>query len=778
MPSSREQPTRRRLLAALGTSLTGVSLAGCSDRSDSPATATATDQPSSSTSTSPKRPETRTQETDHTVDTPTPDDGSLVAPWPTARGDAANTGRVDATGPRGEPSVKWTGYVGLETDRFPAVGPDGPVFVRADGRVVALDDDGTVRWRTRPLDETRLSPVVTPDGGVVLGSGTGRVVLLDADGTVRWDRTLAAGVGVGHANDETGFTLTSDSVVVTTVDGTVVSLALDDGTRRWRTDTPRTPHRPVARDGRVFLVAENRETDESRVLALDAADGETLWERSVPGSVSVGPGYDDGVVYVTNIDGLVVALSADSGESQWRVRLPEEPWISTIPVVFDDRVWVGTLDEGLYAVDGDGDGVALSVDVPLATTPAVADGRLYVGQTQFGSGDGDGSVAAVGSDGTVQWRTSVRGPVEGLRVHDGTVFVGTETGIAVALDASDGTVRWRQFQRPARLPTPVIGPGGVYLAEIGNQIQGYKIDDGAGHLWGVRFDAHATGTPAILDGLVVSGGGDGTVDARPPSAVFEPTDRLVRTPTPAPDATAQPHVDYPVPEAEWRTTVGDTVGDVGAWPAGLVCGSGTSLLALRRDGSQRWRVDAGGPVRRVPAVADGTVYATTTGGDLVAVDTSGTKQWTLSVGRSASAPVVAVGLDLVAVGTDRGVVAVDTDGTERWRVGTAPVRSAPAVAESLVLAGDDGGRLRAVEADGTVRWDRQLGGAIRGSPAVADGVAYVGTRARRLVAVDTTDGTTNWRLRLSDWVDGAPAVAHGAVFVVDQSRRLWAVVGE
>ncbi|WP_241505778.1 PQQ-dependent dehydrogenase, methanol/ethanol family [Parahaliea mediterranea] len=121
----------------------------------------------------------------------------------------------------------------------------------------------------------------------------------------------------------------------------------------WHYDLP--THRgleatPVVVDGKMFLTGSW-----SRVYALDAANGELLWEYDpkVPPAtgakaccdvVNRGVAVWKGRVYVGTLDGRLIALEADSGELAWSVQTtPTEPpyTITGAPRVVKDKVIIG-----------------------------------------------------------------------------------------------------------------------------------------------------------------------------------------------------------------------------------------------------------------------------------------------------------------------------------------------------------------------------------------------------------------------------------------------------
>jgi alcohol dehydrogenase (cytochrome c) len=120
------------------------------------------------------------------------------------------------------------------------------------------------------------------------------------------------------------------------------SFAIDAAscTEKWQVErvgerrSPLGVHRGFAYlDGRLF-----RGTSDSHVLALDATDGHTIWDRKIdadaPGvSMPMAPIAANGLVFIgnaggdqTGVTGHVYAFDADDGEVRWRFDVvPEDP---------------------------------------------------------------------------------------------------------------------------------------------------------------------------------------------------------------------------------------------------------------------------------------------------------------------------------------------------------------------------------------------------------------------------------------------------------------------
>ncbi|MFO7776390.1 MAG: PQQ-binding-like beta-propeller repeat protein [Candidatus Hydrogenedentota bacterium] len=93
---------------------------------------------------------------------------------------------------------------------------------------------------------------------------------------------------------------------------------------RWQTDLGGDLAAPVAAEGRAFVAS----SDTHQLFALDADNGEVLWEYSFGGRVDSPPTIHEGLVLCGSRDGWVYALRAADGALVWRFRgAPERRWI-------------------------------------------------------------------------------------------------------------------------------------------------------------------------------------------------------------------------------------------------------------------------------------------------------------------------------------------------------------------------------------------------------------------------------------------------------------------
>ncbi len=321
---------------------------------------------------------------------------------------------------------------------------------------------------------------------------------------------------------------------------------------------------------------------------------------------------------------------------------------------------------------------------PVRSTPAVAGGRIFFGSS-------DGSVYAVDLEGRSLWTANTGAAVSASpAVLDGRVFVQNRKGLVLALSAADGKVLWR--------------------TQTGDDI---PLD------WGYENGDVWVSSPAVADGTVLVGSGDGHLYA----------------------------LDAASGKGKWRVETGGRVRASPAVSGGTVyVGSldGSVYAADLATGALKWRFDTEGhglssarfgfdrkSIQSSPAVADGTVYIGARDGSLYALDAAtGKQRWRASHGMSwvITGPAVWDGKVFVGSSDARFMQAVDAKtGREVWRVPMpSSVWSSPSIAGSTLYVGDTGGEAHALDArTGRTLWTFDTGGGIFGAPVPVDGAVLV-----------------------------------------------------
>jgi outer membrane protein assembly factor BamB len=363
------------------------------------------------------------------VATPTPVDpgatpGAVVLAY---RGDAARSGNMPGPGPDGTPAIRWTFQAGAPIGSQVVVVGKVVYVVSTDGTVHAVDlDTGRQQWSASIGAETHGALEVV-DGLVIVGGENGAHAFAVSDGRPAWTAAKAGTVRgapaiVGHtavfdsdegmataldtrtgavlwsqplgAPDDTSVAALDGLAIFGLQDGTVVALAVADGTERWRAESGDGARigTPAIADGRVYVASlDDNGPGTHHIMALDLKTGTLLWRFASPGDrPAYTPAIADGRAITEGEDGNVTALDAATGAVLWQTKAP-----------------------GLVEV-----------------VPAIADGVVY------GASNGGFAFAFDAATGTERWRLPIKGVPYGVAVTTGLVLVGTSVGTLDAIGTS------------------------------------------------------------------------------------------------------------------------------------------------------------------------------------------------------------------------------------------------------------------------------------------------------------------------------------------------------
>lgn len=276
---------------------------------------------------------------------------------------------------------------------------------------------------------------------------------------------------------------------------------------------------PVVAYGHVFAA-----TSRGRVMAVDAESGQVLWEVAAGRCIAGSPAAANKVLLVSLMDpapckphdrgapGYVAALTAATGDEIWRF---EAGVIESSPLVVGNRVFVGSWDNSVYAIDvetgeeiwsyetedrirggatfgkgriyiaGDDDMLyALSArdgelawsakaDGNFRTTPVISAGRVFIGNA-------DGNVYAFDAeDGEELWTYAAGGPVFGTpAIRQNTVYGGSEAGQLFALNAATGDLRWSFDAASPILGSPTVFAEHVYISTGAKKVHALNAQTG------------------------------------------------------------------------------------------------------------------------------------------------------------------------------------------------------------------------------------------------------------------------------------------------------------
>jgi hypothetical protein len=175
-----------------------------------------------------------------------------------------------------------------------------------------------------------------------------------ADGEMLWRHEL------GGTEGQVSLTIGIDAVFVSTPDSRIVAIDLADGKTRWEQKLPGTLAAPAAGRDRVFVGS-----DDNFLYALNDRSGSLEWKWRAGGDV-IGAAVDTDAVYVASLDNIVRALNRGNGNQRWMKETGTRPVMppriasgsvivtGVAPVLAAFSV-VSGMPMGIYAAPGDGE---------------------------------------------------------------------------------------------------------------------------------------------------------------------------------------------------------------------------------------------------------------------------------------------------------------------------------------------------------------------------------------------------------------------------------------
>ncbi|MCX5752583.1 MAG: PQQ-binding-like beta-propeller repeat protein [Candidatus Krumholzibacteria bacterium] len=204
------------------------------------------------------------------------------------------------------------------------------------------------------------------------------------------------------------------------------------------------------------------------------------------------------------------------------------------------------------------------------------------------------------------------------------------------------------------------------------------------------------------------------------------------------------------------------------------------ILAVRlADGRKLWDRKIGPSIRASLAAGKDYVLAVTTDGTMVRLDRRGRIIWKTNVGAGvASSPACDEERDLVVIGAKDGAVHALSlsKGKRVWRYpADSAVDGSPLCGRDAIYIGSKSGTLYSLSFEGTLRWKRDVGGAVLSKPLIAGGIVFVTTYTAELVAVDAASGETAAEYRASAPIYSSPVTDGKCVYFGSNGGVFYAV---
>jgi outer membrane protein assembly factor BamB len=264
---------------------------------------------------------------------------------------------------------------------------------------------------------------------------------------------------------------------------------------------------PVIQDSTLFQL-----NDDGVLNAISKNTGKIRWSRRLGTRAAAAPAASGISVYVTLLDhggsgkGRVIALRQKDGSIRWARNLPSRSESS--PLLDRGKLYLGSENGTVYGLSAHDGHVLWTYHAggAVKASPTFKDGKLYFGDYS------DHMQAIRESDGGLVWRVSEGGLLRSGTFYStpaavfGRVFVGNTDGRVYAFDERNGHLAWAHqtgnyvYSSPAVQDTPGIGPT-VYVGSYDGSF--YALNAYSGQVrWIYRTGGRISGSPTVIGGIV------------------------------------------------------------------------------------------------------------------------------------------------------------------------------------------------------------------------------------------------------------------------------------
>ncbi len=241
-----------------------------------------------------------------------------------------------------------------------------------------------------------------------------------------------------------------------------------------------TTSSPVVADDLIYIGTG------SKLQSVHDPTATPFVSRATAGLTTTTPAVVGGRVFFTSSDNVLHAVGSQQLDSLWDLPMPVS---QSAPTVSGSRLFIGTAEGRLLAVDTTSGAVLLNISVGerIDSTPAYTNGLVVVGAK---TAEGGGIIAAYNSTGAKVWQFTTSSPVSAsAAISDNVVYTASEGGRVFALELVGDSTDDGQTDPPEAV--------GVDLIWNSTPIEGGGI----------------LSSPAVGEGLVVLGVGTSNVVA-------------------------------------------------------------------------------------------------------------------------------------------------------------------------------------------------------------------------------------------------------------------------
>jgi outer membrane protein assembly factor BamB len=320
------------------------------------------------------------------------------------------------------------------------------------------------------------------------------------------------------------------TVYIGSNDGYVYAIDAETGQEKWKYKTGSwVESSPVIVDGVVYVGS-----NDSKLYALDAETGKKIWDYKATYAIRSGPAVSNGKVYFGADDYSMYAVDTETGNKVWSYET--DNYVQSSPVVSGGIVYFGSFDGFLYALNANNGGLRLKFDTrsAIVDSPVISDTIVYCLNSKGWLYAIDGGAKNWLFENKIKqywnalyiygvmpkppdpsgyiWAEWLEGNSGSSTTYsDGKIYAGLDNRI-VSVDTQNQTVLWEYSTGGRVASSPAIEDGVVYFGSGDGNLYAVNAADGV-ELWEAATGDEIISSPAIADGVVYIGSNDGNLYA-------------------------------------------------------------------------------------------------------------------------------------------------------------------------------------------------------------------------------------------------------------------------
>ncbi len=197
------------------------------------------------------------------------------------------------------------------------------------------------------------------------------------------------------------------------------------------------------------------------------------------------------------------------------------------------------------------------------------------------------------------------------------------------------------------------------------------------------------------------------------------------------------------------------------------------------NGSENWTFEAKGPWIADPLVVDGMIYAPNGDGNLYALNMNGELVWKFTAKKALWSHPAGNGDTIYQASMDHFLYAIDMkSGKEKWSLdlGGAVIYSPTLSEDGVIYLTTLARELMAIDSsNGDVLWRRKFEESLWSQPALDGDRLFMGDLSGMAYAISVKDGTDIWSQSLADPVMGKPTVTTDMVYFATENGTMYAM---